>query len=560
MTSDTAPAGGPVPADAGEPVDGGYVRRLLEVFDAAPERVAVRWSGGDVTAAELARSVRSAARVMVRHGVCAGGAARPGPGGRPVVGVLTVTNSPANLVLRYAANLVGATALHLHTANAVDPRSRFTDDDLLELLSRSDVALLAVDADHAGTARRLCRRLPAPPLLAAHGGGPGLLDLADADPDAVGAGTGTGADTGTDTGAGPLDEGLAVGLAEEAGIVTYTSGSTGRPKGVTSAFRLRGLAIAAGLASEIRSVCLVTLPLSHMSGVMADGALASGGTVLLHQGFEPGEVLRAVEAHRVTRMTISPPQLYRLLDHPDVGTTDLSSLRVVTYLGCPASPERLERAVRVFGPVLQQTYGTSEAGTVTRLSPEEHLVPELLSTVGRPTVARIAVLGPDGRPVPAGEAGEICVRSPHAMLGYWADPALTARVVRDGWLHTGDLGRFDDRGYLHVHGRIADVIKTNGIRIHPEAVERALLGHPGVAQAAVFGIVAEDRTERARAAVVPHPGARLTADELARHLRAELTPEHVPAVITFHPELPLGPTGKPDRAALRAPGAATPSR
>ncbi|MFI9328391.1 AMP-binding protein [Kitasatospora sp. NPDC052868] len=538
----TAPAGarGAGPADGPPPADGRYVQRLLEVFDAAPGRVAVRWRGGAVTAAELARSIRSAARVLHRHGVGAGGAGR---GERPVVGVLTVTNSPATLVLRYAANLLGATALHLHTANAVDPQSRFTDDDLLELIAPSGVAVLAVDAEHADTARRLRGRLPDPPRLASIGAtGPDLLDLLD--PAADGGGPAESSE--------PADLADLAELAEEPGVVTYTSGSTGRPKGVASAFRLRSLAVAAGLASEFRSVCLVTLPLSHMAGVMADGALASGGTVLLHQGFEPGEVLRAVRTHRVTRMTLSPPQLYRLLDHPDAAATDLSSLKVVNYLGCPASPERLTRAVGLFGPILLQTYGTSEAGTVTRLTPEEHLDPALLATVGRPTVAEIRILDPDGRPLPPGEVGEICVRSPHAMLGYWADPDLTARTVRDGWLHTGDLGRTDRLGYLSVHGRIADVIKTNGIKLHPEAVERAVLAHPDVAQAAVFAVVAGDRTERARAAVVLRPGGRVTADGLARHIRAALTPEHVPAAITFHAELPLGPTGKPDRAALRA--------
>ncbi|MDT0400086.1 AMP-binding protein, partial [Streptomyces edwardsiae] len=145
------------------------------------------------------------------------------------------------------------------------------------------------------------------------------------------------------------------------------------------------------------------------------------------------------------------------------------------YVGSPASPERLGEAVKVFGDVLIQVYATSEAGFVSMLSPAEHLDPRLRVTVGRPMPDWVRITDPeDHRGLPPGKTGEVCVRSPFTMSEYVAEPELTARTVRDGWVHTGDLGFVDGDGYLHLRGRIGEVIKTNGIKIHPVTVENAL--------------------------------------------------------------------------------------
>jgi fatty-acyl-CoA synthase len=138
------------------------------------------------------------------------------------------------------------------------------------------------------------------------------------------------------------------------------------------------------------------------------------------------------------------------------------------------------------------------------------------------------------------------------MLGYWGDPELTAATVRDGWVHTGDLGSLDEKGYLRLHGRLGEVMKTNGIRVHPTDVENALLTHPEVAQAAVYCVVDEDRVEHIHAAVVLRPGAGADAGALTGHVAAELSPQHAPAVVTFHGALPLTGAGKPDKQALAA--------
>ncbi|MFD0442162.1 fatty acid--CoA ligase family protein [Streptomyces indonesiensis] len=158
----------------------------------------------------------------------------------------------------------------------------------------------------------------------------------------------------------------------------------------------------------------------------------------------------------------------------------------------------------------------------------------------------------DQRDLPAGEIGEICVRSPFNMLGYWREPELTAETVRDGWVYTGDLGALDERGYVRLHGRVGEVMKTNGIKVHPTAVENALLTHPDVAQAAVYGVADGDRVEHIHAAVVLRTGGVADFTSLLDHVSGELSPKHVPAAITFHDDLPLTGAGKPDKQRLAA--------
>ncbi|MFI9274419.1 class I adenylate-forming enzyme family protein [Kitasatospora sp. NPDC052896] len=506
-----------------------YVNQVLQVLSTEPKKIVLSWRGTAVTAAEFTTGVRSAAEVLRRrHGEDGldGGAG-------PVVAVLTVTNSPATLILRYAANLTGATVVHLHTTNAVDPGDRLTRNAELRILTDTHATVLAVDAEHLAAARELRDLLPNPPVLAALGDlGPDVLDLSAGDEAA-------------------FDPTAVDVLPDRAAVVTYTSGTTGQPKGIAVDFRTRNGFIVAGLRMKWRSVYLATLPMSHSSGATADDSLASGGSVVLHDGFEAGEVLRAVREHRVSRLLVSPPQLYQLLDHPDLAATDLSALTMLCYTGCPASPERLGEAVKVFGPALVQVYGSSEAGAISMLTPAEHLEADLRTTVGRPLAGEVRIRDPHGHhDLPVGEVGEVCVRSPFAMREYLNDPELTARTVRDGWVHTGDLGRLDEHGYLRLHGRMSDVIKTNGIKVYPTAVENVLLSHPDVVQAAVFGVPDADHVEHLHAAVVLRAGGDASSADLREHVAAELSPKQAPAVIDLRTRLPLTGTGKPDRARL----------
>ncbi|WP_411144005.1 class I adenylate-forming enzyme family protein [Streptomyces sp. x-80] len=506
-----------------------YARRVLEALASDPDRIALWWKGEEFTAGRFSRAVLTAAELLRRHFT---------EDKNPVVAVLTVTNSPATIILRYAANLAGATLVHLHSTNAVDPTDQLAAAARQEILGRTGAAFLAVDKENVDAARELCDRLPEPPRLAALGTlGPDVLDLSSGDPDAF------------DLGAVEADP-------EQPAVVICTSGTSGRPKGVAMPYRVRSRYLQVGLQVGLRSpeptVYLSTLPVSNSSGSVVDLALASGGTVVLHDGFEAGEVLRAVAQHRVTALTITPPQLYMLIDHPDTATTDRSSIRVITYAGSPAAPARLAEAVEVFGPVLLQIYGTTETSPISVLTPPDHLDPELRRTVGRLSAeVRIRDLD-DDRDVPPGEIGEVCVRSPFTMLGYWGEPELTAATVHNGWVHTGDLGSVDENNCLRLHGRLGEVMKTNGIKVHPTDVENTLLTHPDVAQAAVYCVVDDDRVEHIHAAVVVRPGGTADSGTLIGHVAAELSPKHVPAVVTFRDALPLTGAGKPDKRTLAA--------
>ncbi|MEU6996547.1 long-chain fatty acid--CoA ligase [Streptomyces sp. NPDC046465] len=504
-----------------------YVRQILDALEANPSNAPLVCEDVPTTAGVLAGSVRSAAHTMREQGV----------GSESVVAVLTNANTPATLVLRWAANLLGATVIHLRGVNAVNPLDQLPLELQLGILTDVRATMLAVDADNVGRGRELCDASAVRPLLAGLGSfGPDVVDLTAAPADAFDLDTAENGDI---------------------AVVTYTSGSTGRPKGVSWAFAVKNDMVATSAARGVPANCLVTAPLTHSSGFAADDTVITGGLVVLQSSFDASEVLRAIGQYGITRLVLSAPQVYALTEHPDIDSSDLSTVRELFYTGSAASPDRLAKAVEVLGPVIMQVYGTSESGLISLLLPDDHRDAALRATVGRPPEGVRVVIrdSGDGRDLPVGEAGEVCVISRWSMERYWNEPELTARTVRDGWIHTGDIGHFDDAGYLHLHGRIADVIKSNGIKVYPASVERALLDHPAVAEAAVFGVEDADRLERICAAVVLTAGAGADApdaDALRRHVAERLTRNHIPADIELRTALPVLALGKPDRLRLRA--------
>jgi fatty-acyl-CoA synthase len=242
------------------------------------------------------------------------------------------------------------------------------------------------------------------------------------------------------------------------------------------------------------------------------------------------------------------------MDHPDAPRTDTSSLRTLTYGGCQASPSRLADAVRAFGPVLVQGYGQNEAGGISVLTPEDHdpLRPDRLRSAGKvlPGV-EVAIRDSAGRDLPTGEHGEICVRSPMVMEGYWKQPELTAEVLRDGWLHTGDVGHLDGEGYLTIVDRLKDMIVVVGGHVYTTELEDLLNTHPDVLQSAVFGVRDADHAERVHAVVVRAPGSGVDDRELCAMVRSARGAMYEPARVTFTDALPLTDAGKPDKKELR---------
>ena len=260
--------------------------------------------------------------------------------------------------------------------------------------------------------------------------------------------------------------------------------------------------------------------------------LVAGGTVVLPAGLTPPQ---AIEAYGITATMTPPARLHRTLR----SNADLRSLRAVLIGGSPAGPQFLRAATRRLGPIVWQGYGQGEAGVIAMLTPEDIAAGHDASV---------------GRPLPAVEvairAGEVCVRSPHMMAGYWNDPRQTAEVLRDGWLHTRDLGRVDGDGFLYLTGRARDVIMVNAEVCYAGAIERVLAAHPDVAEAYVVGVPDSATGEAVHAFVVPAGERVPDAGALIASVRATLSANSVPTAVTVIREVPVGAAGKPDKAAL----------
>ncbi|MFJ2785668.1 class I adenylate-forming enzyme family protein [Streptomyces sp. NPDC093249] len=497
-----------------------YVRRILDALGKDPGRVVVHHADEAVTAGRLAGSVRAVTALLHSRGV------RPGD----TVAVLTGPNRPSMLGARYAVHLLGATSVYVRSMNPRTDTETFSVATQARLLADLGASVLLVDDESAERGAWLARRVPAVTVLP--------IPWRDADPRDL-----------PDRLPGPRPGDLAT--------VEFTSGSTGRPKMVAQRYDTREELVrrlAHGLDPRGPATLLSVTPISHTTAPMADAVLASGGQVVLHDEFDAGQVLDAFERHRVTDVYLAVPHLYRLLDHPAAPLTDLSSLRRITYSGTPAAPARVARAVELFGDVLIQVYGTTEAGGISSLNPLDHREPELLGSAGRPFPwVRVEIRGPGGGPqVERGVTGEIWISSPTVTAGYLGDEERTHTVFRDGWLCTGDLGHRDRYGYLRLDGRVGDVIKHGGLKLDPAAIEEVLMRHPQVRQATVFGVRDRDWVEQVHAAVELYSGAGNTSCDLRGYVASALTPEHTPVRVSVWPKLPLTPSGKPDRAYLRS--------
>jgi acyl-CoA synthetase (AMP-forming)/AMP-acid ligase II len=243
-----------------------------------------------------------------------------------------------------------------------------------------------------------------------------------------------------------------------------------------------------------------------------------------------------------------------MLGDSSARTRRYGSLRHVIYSAAPMRPEQIREAQRVFGPVIETAYGQVEAPQiVTAMRAGELLRDENVASIGRPSpVAEVAIMGPAGDLLPNGESGEIVVRGPLVMSGYLDRPDMTAQTIVDGWLHTGDLGLIDSRGYVFIRGRLREVINSGGFKIFPGDVEAVLAKHPAVAECSVFGVADEKWGEAVHAAVRLVPGVLESAPELIAFVKAELGSVKAPKVVHFVPELPRNAAGKVSRAAVRA--------
>ncbi|MFJ7157369.1 AMP-binding protein [Streptomyces sp. NPDC101118] len=494
-----------------------YAAAVLERLAATPERTVLTTADGRrITAHEFHGTTCRLAGELAARGA-----------GRGLTVTLLTGNTPEGLSARYAASLTGARVVGLH--DGMGPQA------MAAVVSSAETRMLLVDAGRQEAARRLLPLVDVPAVLGLGPGpaGPDVLAASARQPAGI-----------PDVRIGPDDD-----LA-----IRHTGGTTGVPKGILSLHGPYRRALDSPLAEDGPSRFLACTPLAHLAGFYADLHLYRGGSVVLRNGFEAGDVLAAVARERITHTWLLPPLLHQLLDHPALAGTDVSSLRRILYGGCTASASRLREALEVFGPVLTGGYGQSEAQSITALAPHEHTH---TGAGGRITVGRalpgveIAIRDPAGQDLPTGREGEIQVRSAGVMRGYWKQPELTARVLRDGWLRTGDVGYLDEDGYLYLVDRLSDVIIVPGGHVYPSEVEEVLLAHPAVAQCAVFGARDADETEHVHAAVVLAPGGRPGPAELRRFVAERTGAVHAPEFLHAVPRLPLTPAGKPDRNRLR---------
>jgi acyl-CoA synthetase (AMP-forming)/AMP-acid ligase II len=353
---------------------------------------------------------------------------------------------------------------------------------------------------------------------------------------------------------------------DDVALQLYTSGTTGEPKGAQLTHRALLFGASLGGTEALgrwRSddVSVLPLPLFHAGGLVygLNGPYAGCTTVIVREA-QPALILAACrEAPApVTRLGVVPAVLQMLLAHPGFDARAFESLRTLTYGGAPASPLLLRRAVSAFGPVLVQLFGMTETCTIgTALLPEDHGDPDhpqRLSSCGRPLPGvEVRTVDADGRPLPSGESGEIVIRCPAVMAGYWHRDEENARVLREGWYHTGDVGYFDADGYLYIQDRLKDMIVSGGENVYPAEVERVLGEHPAVAEVAVFGVPDPTWGEAVKAAVVLRPGHTASADDLIAFARRCLAGYKCPKSVDFHQALPRNASGKLLKRQLRQP-------
>ena len=350
--------------------------------------------------------------------------------------------------------------------------------------------------------------------------------------------------------------------AEDVASVNFTGGTTGKPKGVMSPHRVSAYMTQIQMAEwefpdELRM--LMATPLSHAAAAFFVPVLQRGGAFYVMQGFSPDEFFDTVRDHKITCTMLVPVMLYFLLDSPRATDGSMDSMETIFYGASPMSPARLQEGIEKWGPVFYQFFGQSECPMVIanmRKADHDLAKPERLSSCGRPSPwVHVALLDKNCEPVPQGEPGEICVRGPLVMKGYKDMPEQTAEAFAGGWLHTGDVGKLDEDGFLYIVDRTKDMIVTGGFNVFPREVEDVLATHDAVAQVVVVGVPDEQWGEAVKAVVVPKPGSE-GSDELAAELQALVKDKkgsvQAPKSVDFVAGIPLTPVGKPDKKAVKA--------
>lgn len=338
--------------------------------------------------------------------------------------------------------------------------------------------------------------------------------------------------------------------------IIYTSGTTGVPKGVIKKHRdtLRfGRLVNWPGQINSHSRCLGMWPLFHAALLHANFPfIMFGATTYLMKRFDAEGVLKLIDQEKITHLAGAPTMLIRMMNHPNLSKYDMSSLHSIAYAASPMPVEALKLGMKVLAPVFHQGFGMTEGTGQTVLTSADHVraitepgKDHILASVGKPLPGcQMRLVDDDDRDVPPGQPGEIVFRSEAIIEGYWNRPEETAQLLKNGWMHTGDIGRFDEEGYLYIVDRKKDLIVSGGEKIASKEVEAAAYTHPAVLEAAVIGVPSDQWGEEPKLIVSLKPDKKLTPDELLAYCAERLSGFKRPKSVEIWPELPKNPAGK----------------
>ncbi|WP_066943910.1 class I adenylate-forming enzyme family protein [Microtetraspora fusca] len=450
----------------------------------------------------------------------------------------------------YPEWVVAFSAILAAGAVAVPLNAWWTGQELAYGLADSGASLLIADAERAARAAEADG--PGIPVIVARGPGANLAEVMG--------------EVRADVTLPPVDLG-----PDDPATIFYTSGTTGRSKGalgthrnlgqapMTVAYAMMRATLLAGKdpaeTASAKRVTLLAVPLFHVTGCFAVliPTIFTGGTLALMYKWDAERALRTIERERVTALAGVPTNAWQLLAHPALERHDISSLTSISYGGAPAPPKLLERITELLpGRAPANGYGMTEttALAVYNCGADYAARPD---SIGLPlAVNDVKICDPGGAELPPGEVGELCIRGPIVISGYWNRPEATAQTFVDGWLHTGDLARVDEEGFVYIVDRAKDMVIRGGENVYCAEVEAALFEHPGVDDVAVIGVPHDELGEEVGAVVRRAPDSAVSADELRDFVRERLAGFKVPATVWFlEEELPRNPGGKILKTALR---------